>query len=276
MTRHLAVSGLSFALIAALFSLPVHAQTSGVVEFTVTESALSGTVACNGGAAAPISPVSGSVATGTYTNVIYADNISGQTCALPLYSIASVENIATADEGLDKGSTNSGSGTGNLQTVSLLGGALTYDSKSETNGCSVSDVVIQPSGTTYAVPCQGSAQISNLWFGGKHITGTFTQPTTFQANNLSISVPAHTCGALASVALFNGSLTVAGTSQSQTSSSNQTVTFAPLAVSGTLTCIGVLGGGSIKVALQDVTVLNMVASAGDVFQISTANSVTVQ
>lgn len=227
------VVSMTFAMVFVTAASSVCAQTSGSVAFTPTESALVGTVACNGGTATAISPVDASTTNTTGSNDNQASNLSGSACGLPLYTITSSDSATSAS---DTTSLDDGDGTSTIRQMSLLGGVLTYQSKAETSGCS---------STTTSATCSGNAQFTNLVFAGQTITGTYYQPTTFQATNVSVTVP----GTCTGVALFTGTLTLAATSQSQQGNKG-TVSLTPLALNGTLTCIG-LPLTSMTVALKD-------------------------
>jgi hypothetical protein len=217
--------------------MPAAGQTTGPVAFDVTSSALTGTVSCNGGAAVTIAPVDASTTDVTGSNDNKASNLSSTACGLPLYSIGYVDDSSSAQ---DTSSQDEGDGNSTEQNVSLLGGVVTYTAKTETGGCV--DV-----GQT--VNCQDTTTISNLYFAGQHIVGNFTQPRTFNATSLSVQVPGYCLGA----ALFTGSLTVAGSSASANGNA-EAVSMAPLALEGTLTCVG-LRLTSVKVALKDLAEL---------------------
>lgn len=233
MQRNRLVAPAALALVSVTVAPSAWAQTTGSVAFTPTESALVGTVACNGGPPTAIAPVDASTTNTTGSNDNQASNLSGQACGLPLYTITSTDSATTAS---DVTSQDDGDGTSTIQQMSLLGGVLTYKSKTESGGCN-------SSGTSVA--CSGNAQFGNLVFGGQTITGTYSQPTTFQVTNVSVTVP----GTCTGVALFTGTLTLAGTSRSQQGNKG-TVSLTPLALNGTLTCIG-LPLTSVTVALKD-------------------------
>ncbi|RDS81227.1 hypothetical protein DWU98_11880 [Dyella monticola] len=225
-------------LLASLTTGAIHAQGTGPVAFDATNSALTGTVACNGGQPTAITPVDASTSdlNGGLSDVT-ATYLSATDCGLPLYSIESAQDAAYTS---DTGSSDVGNGGDGIQQVSLLGGLLTYQAKVEYDLCGAS-----ASGNTATINCQDSTQIQNLVFAGQPITGTYTQPTTFNAIAAQVTIPSYCTG----LALFTGSLTVDSTSQQQ-SGDTGTITSAPVALSGTLTCVG-LPLTSMTVSLQD-------------------------
>lgn len=220
---------------------PVSAQT-GPVAFTSTEAALIGTVACNGGSATPISPVAASTTVGTGSNQVQATNLSASACELPVYTIASANDASSAS---DTPTQDVGAGTSTEKQMSLLNGLVTYDAKTETDTCTATT---NPQGAV-AVNCTDTTTVHNLYFAGQHITGTFTQPTTFTAVSVSVQLPGYCTG----VGLFDGQLTVAGSS-TQTSGNTTTIQYLPIALSGTLTCVG-LPPTSVTVNLGDMGTL---------------------
>ena len=210
--------GLTFGAVA-----PVSAQDTGPVEFTSTETALTGTVACNGGTATPISQVAASTTVGTGSNDVQASNLTATACGLPLYTIASANDASSAS---DTPTQDDGAGTSSVLQMSLLGGVLTYTTKIETDNCNAN--------TPGEINCTDTTTIQNLTFAGQQITGTFTQPTTFNAVSVAVQIPGYCTG----VALFTGQLTVAASS-TQTSGNTTQIQVAPIALAGTLTCVGI-------------------------------------
>lgn len=233
MRTHLMAPTLLAVMLSGVFAMPAAAQTTGPVQFDETESALTGTVACNGGAATPIASVVASTTDISGSNDNNASNVSGTACGLPLYSIGSADDSTSAQ---DTPSQDDAMGNSVVNTVSLLGGVLKYDAKNEADYCAVAG---------QAVNCQDTTTIQNLVFGGQRITGQFSQATIFNAVNLSVQVPGFCTG----LALFTGTLTVAGTS-TNTQNGSATVNIAPIALKGTLTCVG-LPLASMQVDVQD-------------------------
>ena len=148
--------GLTFGAVA-----PVSAQSTGPVSFNSTESALTGTYACNGGAATPIPPVAASTTDGTGSNDVQASNLTASACGLPLYDIASANDASSAS---DTPTQDDGAGTSAVSQMSLLGGVLTYLTKTESDGCNAN--------TPRVVYCSDTTTVENLYFAGQHITGT--------------------------------------------------------------------------------------------------------
>lgn len=234
------VPTLCVTLIAGLATGSIQAQGTGPVAFNVTASALTGTVACNGGAATPIAPVDASTSNGNGgLNNVSASSLSANACGFPLYTMQSVEDASFT---ADTGSSDVGNGGNGITQVSLLGGILTYQAKTEYDLCGAS-----ASGNTATINCQDTTQIQNLMFAGQSITGTFTQPQTFNAVDVQVQLPGYCTG----IALFTGSLAVDSVSQQQSGNSG-TVTIAPISLTGTLSCIG-LPLGSVEVNLQDAS-----------------------
>jgi hypothetical protein len=238
------VPTLLVALIAGLTTGSISAQDNGPVAFDATDSALSGTVACNGGQPTTIKPVDASTSdVNEGLNDVMASNLSATACGLPLYSIQSIQ-VATYTS--DTSSSDVGNSGDGIQQVSLLGGLLTFQAKTEYDLCGAS-----ASGSTTTINCQDTTQIQKLVFAGQPITGNYTQPTTLNVTSVQVQVPGYCTG----IALFTGSLTLASESQQQ-SGNTTTITFAPIALAGTLTCVG-LPLTSMTVNLQDqVTVVN--------------------
>jgi hypothetical protein len=236
------VPTLCVTLIAGLATGSIQAQGTGPVAFNVTASALTGTVACNGGAATPIAPVDASTSDGNGgLNDVSASSLSANACGFPLYTMQSVEDASFT---ADTGSSDVGNGGNGITQISLLGGILTYQAKTEYDLCGAS-----ASGNTATINCQDTTQIQNLMFAGQSITGTFTQPQTFNAVDVQVQLPGYCTG----IALFTGSLTVDSVSQQQSGNSG-TIAIAPIALNGTLSCIG-LPLGSVTVNLQDEALL---------------------
>ena len=216
-TGTLLTLGLTFGAVA-----PVSAQSTGPVSFTSTESALTGTYACNGGPAMPIPPVAASTTVGTGSNDVQASNLTASACGLPLYTIASANDASSASDTLTQ---DYGAGTSTVLQMSLLGGVLTYNKKIESDNCNVN--------TQGEINCTDTTTVQNLYFAGQHITGTFTQPTTYNAVSVSVQIPGYCTG----VGLFTGQLTVAE-SNTQTSGDTTVHQMTPIALEGTLTCVG--------------------------------------
>ncbi len=232
------------ALLFSALATPADAQDKpGPVAFDVASMALAGTVACNGGSPVAISPVDESTTDVNGTNDAVGSSLGGSACGLPLYAIGSADDATDAS---DTSSLDDGEGKSTLQSVSLLGGILTFDSKAEDDTCTATGII----NNATQVTCQGVSSIQNLHFAGQHITGTYSQPTSFQATNLSIQLPGYCTGA----ALFNGTLTVANASSQQQANGEDDVQVAPIALKGTLACIG-LPLASMQVSLQDLSVL---------------------
>jgi len=228
-------------VLASLATGAIHAQGTGPVALDATNSAINGTVACDGGQPTAITPVDASASdVNGGLNDVTATNLSATACGLPLYSIQSAQDVAYTS---DTGSSDVGNGGSGIQQMNVLGGLLTYQAKVEYDLCGAS-----ASGNTAAINCQDNTQIQNLVFNGQPITGTFTQPTTFNAIDAQVTLPGYCTG----LALFTGSLTIDSGSQQQ-SGNTGTITSAPVALKGTLTCIG-LPLTSITVNLQDVTI----------------------
>jgi len=225
---------LAFAL-AVCFSGSLLAQTTAPISFNGSESALKGTVSCNGGPPTAISSVEMSETDVSGSNEVQGSNLSGSACGLPLYSFGSTDDKTSAS---DTSSLDDSEGTSSITNACLLGGVVCFGTKSETDSCAA-----DASGN---VSCHGTSIGNNLYFAGKHITGTFTQPTTFHTTNLQVSIG----GACTGIALFNGDLTLA--SSSTTTIGNQSVAIiAPVTLNGTLSCIG-LPLTTETVALQDI------------------------
>ena len=232
-TGTLLTLGLTFGAVA-----PVSAQSTGPVSFTSTESALTGTYACNGGPAMPIPPVAASTTVGTGSNEVQVSNLTASACGLPLYDIASANEASSAS---DTSAQDEGAGTSTVLQMSLLSGVVTYDKKSETDNCTATTTTQGE----VTVNCTDTTTVQNLYFAGQHITGTFTQPTTFNAVSVSVQIPGYCTG----VALFTGQLTVAGSS-TKTSGNTTEIQMAPVALAGTLTCVG-LPLSAMTVSLLD-------------------------
>ena len=229
-----------FATSVLCLAAPVSAQSSGPDTFTETESALTGTYACNGGATTSISPVDASTTDGSGGNQNNASNLSASACGLPLYSIGTASD---ATDATDTATSDDDDGSSNTQHVSLVGGVVTYDTKTETDACTVTD-------SAGDVACSNTTTINNLRFAGKLLTGTFTQAATFQAVDLQVQVP----GACTGIALFSGTLTVAsGLTQGQ-GTNHITQTETPVGLQGTLTCVGLpLTSMTVNMADQSET-----------------------
>ena len=259
MRANLSVPTLLSVLLSGSLAAPAVAQNTGAAQFDVTESALTGTVLCNGGPATTITPVDASTTDVTGSNDAQASNLIAQACGLPLYSIASADDSTSAQ---DTSSQDDGDGNSSLQNVSLLGGLLTYQSKVEADACNAS--------SAQTVSCQDTTTVNNLAFAGQHITGTFTSPTTFQAVNVSVQLPGYCTG----LALFTGSLTVAGTSV-QSAGNTATVRMAPIALHGTLTCVG-LPLESMQVALEDSSLIEDSLATNKLLTTTSASQILIK
>lgn len=174
-------------LLSGALAAPAMSQGTGPVAFDATESALTGTVACNGCSSTPIASVDASTTDVTGGNNVAGSNQSATACGLPLYSIASANDSTSAQ---DTSSQDDGNGNGTLQTVSLLGGVVTYQNKTEAEACDEASVA----GQAVTAGCQAVATIHNLMFAGQHITGTFTSPATFQAIDVNVRIPGYCTG----------------------------------------------------------------------------------
>ena len=229
----LSVVALPFG-IALGVSLPARAQSAGPVPFDSTESALVGTYACDGGATVTISPVDASTTDIAGSNDATASNLSADACGLPLYAIASADDASDAS---DTASLDDGGGSSTLSQVSLLGGIVTYTSKSESDSCTAD--------ADSDVTCSGSTSFQGLTFGGQAIRGSFTQPTTFNATSLQVSLPGYCTG----LAIFTGQLIVADY-RIQQSGDFTDLESSPIHLTGTLSCVG-LPLSSVAVDLKD-------------------------
>ncbi|HET7332542.1 hypothetical protein [Dyella sp.] len=229
------VPALLSVILSGTCAVPATAQDTGPVAFDVTESALTGTVSCNGDASTVITPVDASTTDVSGSNDAQASNLSAQACGLPLYTIMSADDSTSAQ---DTTSQDYGDGNSTLQDVSVLGGVLTFQSKTETEACNFISA-------TQTIDCQGGTIFRGIVFAGKNISGTFTSPTTFEANSVSVQLPGYCTGA----ALFTGNLTVASTSV-QTNGGTTTLRIDPISLKGTLICVG-LPLVSMQVDLQD-------------------------
>ncbi|HTV85903.1 MAG TPA: hypothetical protein VME63_10865 [Dyella sp.] len=249
------LAGLSAGSVLALNLLPV--------AFDVTESALSGTVACNGGQAQPIEAVDASISDDNGgLNDVSASSLSADACRLPLYTIQTAQD---ASYSADTDSSDVGNGGNGVEQVSLLGGILTYEAKTEYDLCAAT-----ASGETDTIHCQDATQIQNLVFAGEPITGTFTQTTTFDAVDAQVQLSPRYC---TGVALFTGSLTVNAVSQQQ-SGSIGSISMAPIALQGTLSCVG-LPLGSMTVNLQDTDIIQYQLLAGSLYSPPTTSLVLI-
>lgn len=230
-------------VLASTMASTVSAQGSGPLVFDSTNSALTGTVACNGGQPVAITPVEASTSDANGgLNEVSGSNLAANSCGFPLYSMQSEEGATYTS---DTNTSDVGNGGNGMEQVSLLGGVVTYDAKTEYDLCAGS-----ASDSTATINCQDNTQIQNLVFAGQPITGTFTQPTTFNALNVQVKIPGYCTG----LALFTGSLTVDSVSQQQ-SGDTGSITSAPISLNGTLTCVG-LPLASMTVNLQDPTAVN--------------------
>ena len=233
MRKHVLVSVLLSTVLGSTIALPAFGQTVPPDQFDETESALAGTVACNGGPATSIAQVDASTNDVSGSNDDKASNLSATACSLPLYVIGTADDSSSAQ---DTSGQDDDTGNSTVNSVSLLGGLVTYAAKTEADGCA---------DTGQALSCEDTTSIQNLVFAGRHITGQFTQATTFNAVNVTVQIPGYCTG----VALFTGTLTVAASSTG-VSGDVRTVDMDPLTLNGTLTCLG-LPLASMQVNLQD-------------------------
>ncbi|GGA13740.1 hypothetical protein [Dyella caseinilytica] len=220
--------------LAFVLATPLLAQDTGSVPFDATENALSGTYTCDGGSQVTINSVDTSTTDVSGSSDATGSNQSATACGLPLYSIASADDTTNA---ADTTTQDDGDGSSTLSQVSLLGGVVSYTSKSESDSCQA-DATGQPT-------CTGAVTIQGLTFAGQPITGTFTQPTTFQTTDLQVDVGSSCTGA----ALFTGQLTI-GDYSIQQDGDTGTLDFAAIHLVGTLTCAG-LPLTSVTVDLKD-------------------------
>jgi hypothetical protein len=244
-------------LLAGLTTGSIRAQGTGPITFYVGESALSGAVACNGGQATPMAPVDASTSNGNGgLNDASASSLSADACGLPLYTVQSAQDASYTG---DTGSSDVGNGGNGLEQVSLLGGVLTFQAKTEYDFCGAS-----ASGNAAIINCQDNTQIQDLVFAGQPVTGTYTQPTTINADDVQVQLPGYCTG----IALFNGSLTINSASQQQSDDAGS-IDMAPVALNGTLTCVG-LPLGSTTVNLRDENLMKYRLSAS--YAVTTENA----
>lgn len=235
------MSTLVSVVLGCAWALPVAAQSAGPVEFKVTESALTGTVSCNGGPATAITPVDASTTDVTGSNDAQASNLSAQACGLPLYSIASADDSTGAQ---DQPGANNGGGSSDLENVSLLGGLVTYRSKLESHSCTAA------TGSILTINCTDITTLDDLIFAGNLIVGPLDLPVTISESDIVVQIPGYCTG----VAVFNGSLTLFSLSTQEDPEKNaRSVNVSPIELDGTLTCLG-LPLASMEVHLKDALV----------------------
>jgi hypothetical protein len=222
-------------LVGSMLAWPAMGQSTGLVVFDSSEDALYGTSACNGIGNSPITLVQ-SDTDGSGNNANQASNVSATACGGQ--SLFSAQSASESTSAQDLVAQDDGAGSSQEQNVSLLGGLVSYASKSESDNCSTPDGI--------NISCSDATSLSDLYFNGQRITGTYDSPTTFQAVNVKVEVVGCT-----GVDLFTGQLTVGG-STVQLSSDGQsgTVQMIPLELQGTLNCLGI-PLGSMTVDLKD-------------------------
>jgi hypothetical protein len=221
-------------LVGSMLAWPAMGQSTGPVVFDSEEDALSALYSCNGAGDTPLT-VAQSTTDGSGSNATQASNVSAAACGgQSLFSAQSASESTSAQDSVTQ---DDGAGSSQEQSVTM-GGVLTYDTKTDVNNCST------PDGTN--ISCSDTTTISNLYFAGQHITGSFNSPTTFSAIDAQVLDPACT-----GVATFTGTLTIAySTSQVSPDGQSGTMEMAPLKLDGTETCIG-LQLGSMTFSLKD-------------------------
>ncbi|RDS84622.1 hypothetical protein DWU98_01250 [Dyella monticola] len=232
-TKLLVPTLLSVLLSGALASSAM-GQGTGPVAFDVTESALAWSAACNGGPDSPPLLVDPSITDVSGSNGNQGSNLSANACGFPLYALSSADSTTNASDTVEL---DDAGGSSTWEGLYLLGGILTADSKTETDACAAS--------SAQTVNCSDTATFTNVSFAGRYITGDFTSKQTFYASDFAVSLSGY-CDGLAD---FTGSLTVGDTSL-QNHGNSEAITFSPLSVSGTLTCIG-LPLKTMNVQLKD-------------------------
>jgi len=197
-------------------------QGTGPMAFDVTSSALAWSVACNGGPDTPFLLVDPSTTDISGSNSNQGSNFSADACEFTLYHLLSADSTTDAS---DTPARDDAGGSSTLQGLELLGGVLTADSKTETDNCAAV--------SAQHIHCRDIATFANVSFAGHHLMGDFTTVQTFYASQFAVDIS----GACNGPAEFTGSLTV-GDMSVQNNGNSETITFSPLSVSGTLTCIG--------------------------------------
>jgi hypothetical protein len=227
-------------LMAAAFAgyLPLASAAAGDVPFRFTSEAASVLLGCNGAAPAPYNDVDPVFANTNGGSDLVASQVFGSACpgllaprGVQIYSYQYVDDSAYA---YDTPSSDYGEAKSLTKEVSLLGGVLTYDQKQDEAVCTE---------TSY-VSCTQRTTISNLTFEGRSITGTFSQKQVIPASGLQLQLATGTCTGLAE---FTGYLTI---DDAVTSATQKEVDFIPLALDGTLTCLGV-PAGTIEIHIKD-------------------------
>jgi hypothetical protein len=207
-------------VIACSFAASAFAQTSP--QINDEESALEGSFSCNGGVETSVQ-VDEASTSNSVNNDVQASNQKTQDCGDPLISIGSVNDDASIKQGTNE---STDAGAGNESNVIVLGGVLSYDTKSENDTCDLNEA-------TNNISCNGSATFTNGSFAGQSIPhGTYTQPTQLNAVDFSVSL-----SGVCTLALFTGTLTIAPQPVASTTSTGTTVTMGPYELKGTLVCI---------------------------------------
>ena len=228
--KYRVVARIALALVlGASFSGTLLAQTA---DFTANEAGLVGTTACNGGSATAITPLAESTTVNTGSNSDQGYNLVSTACGMQL---ASIQQASNATDASDTASLDDGVTSGSLTKVSMLGGLLSFDSKSENSACTAN--------ASAAISCQATSTGKNLYFNGQHITGTFTQATKFSALGIQV-----TLGSACPVALVSATLTLDSSSAS-TVGNHFDAAFASIDLQGTATCV--LSLQTMKFDLQD-------------------------
>lgn len=217
-------------------------QGTGPMAFDVTSSALAWSAACNDGPDTPFSLVDPSATDVSGSNSNQGSDFSADACGFTLYHLLSADSTTDAS---DTPTRDAAGGSSMWQGLNLLGDVLTADSKAETDKCAAT--------SAQSISCRDITTFANVSFAGHHIEGDFTTAQTFYTSQFAVNIS----GACDGPAEFTGSLTV-GDMSVQNNGNSETISFSPLSVSGTLTCIG-LPSKTMNVQFKDYEYWNVQA-----------------
>jgi hypothetical protein len=168
--RHSSNAGCLFLLAGCVvLSLPQNgAAQTGPVSFTVTVSALEGTVTCNDGAITPIGPADPAQAATTGNKTNTAPSASGSACGMQVFGIGSSTSEAKAD---DSTTLDDGVAIETINQMNLLNGVVTYDENSSEERC----VTSPPHAVT---KCGSLTNLANISVAGKKLAVSSYAPGT--------------------------------------------------------------------------------------------------
>lgn len=217
------------------FAASASAQ-SGPDSFTMTTSALAGTVTCSNGTVTPIS-VDPSTTTDSGSNESIAGATSLTACGQSIYQASSIDDKSHAD---DTAALDDASGETDAQNVSILGGLVTFSSEQAPATCQTTD-------SAGDVVCGGDGHFSHLAINGSAVAaGDYAPGSSFQIVNAQVVAP--DC---VGVSLFTGQLTMLDSQTANNDTASPESEGEWLHLTGQATCVGLPLGATTHYDLRD-------------------------